>query len=222
MLSNPIDAVVFDCDGTLTSIEGIDRLAEYNGVGELVSKMTADAMSKTGLNPLLYETRLNLVKPTAKQLKRLAEDYFEHRTPDIISVIQTLQKLNKAIYVISGGLTPAVLPFAQQLGVHPARVFAVNITFDQCGVYQDFDRTSPLIHGDGKRVILEKIKQIHPRVVFAGDGLNDFAAQDMVTRFVGYGGAYYRENIQKRCEFYITSKSMNPLLDFCLTQNEIH
>jgi phosphoserine phosphatase len=32
-LQHPLDAVVFDCDGTLSQIEGIDALAEKNDVG---------------------------------------------------------------------------------------------------------------------------------------------------------------------------------------------
>ena len=35
-LDHPINAIVFDCDGTLSIIEGIDELARNNGVGDAV------------------------------------------------------------------------------------------------------------------------------------------------------------------------------------------
>ncbi|TAK75879.1 MAG: phosphoserine phosphatase, partial [Gammaproteobacteria bacterium] len=54
----PIPAIVFDCDGTLSMIEGIDELAKHNGVSEAVQALTAEAMEKTGLHPDLYRQRL--------------------------------------------------------------------------------------------------------------------------------------------------------------------
>ncbi len=50
--------------------------------------------------------------------------------------------------------------------------------------------------------------------------MNDAIARDVVTRFVGYGGIFYRENIAALCEFYIKSKSLTPLLPLLLTQEE--
>ena len=39
-LADPVDAIVFDCDGTLSLIEGIAVLAHANGVGEHVRELT--------------------------------------------------------------------------------------------------------------------------------------------------------------------------------------
>src|SRR4051812_47754308 len=75
----PIDAIIFDCDGTLSHIEGIDELAKENGVGEQGVKLTEEAMGRSGMSPELYEHRLNLVLPTAAQVDTLGQLYFQHK-----------------------------------------------------------------------------------------------------------------------------------------------
>ncbi len=75
-LLSPIDCIIFDCDGTLTAIEGIDALAEKNGVSQEVSALTAYAMGQAGINPDIYQQRLGLVRPTSSQVQQLAETIF--------------------------------------------------------------------------------------------------------------------------------------------------
>ncbi len=50
--------------------------------------------------------------------------------------------------------------------------------------------------------------------------MNDFEVYDLVTRFIGYGGAFYHEKIAKKCRFYIKSASLLPLLALALTAEE--
>lgn len=220
-INEPIDAVVFDCDGTLSSIEGIDVLAEYNGVDDDVKAMTAKAMGETGLTLELYNKRLELVKPTQAQLIKLTQDYIQHMTPDADSVITKLTDLNKAIYIISAGLAPSVQGLGRHLQVPTENIFAVDIVFDHDGNYLAFDTSSPLTTGNGKRDILTHIKNQHQKIAYIGDGLNDLAIKDMVDRFIGYGGAFYRPNIEKACEYYLKDESLAHLLPLVLTQNEL-
>lgn len=217
----PFDAIVFDCDGTLSHIEGIDELAKANNVGDEVVRLTAEAMGVTGINPQLYQKRLDLVLPTAQQVQALGPNYFEHQAPDLLPVIQILQELQKAIYIVSAGLYPAVVDFAKLLGLDPTKVFAVNIYFDAAGNYRDFDRDSPLAHANGKRLIAEQLCQRHKQIAYVGDGMNDYDTHDVVARFIGYGGAFYRENIKQKCQFYISAPSMAPLCPLILTKQEV-
>jgi len=219
-LTDPISAVIFDCDGTLSSIEGIDELARYTGVYDQVSQLTASAMGNKGLTLDLYRERLNLVKPSKQHLLDLAQQYFKHKTLGVIEVINALQKHHKEVYIVSAGLSLAVNLFGQLLGVAPQNIFAVDVYFDESGSYLDFDRDSPLVHNDGKRKIITEIKSMHPRVAFIGDGSNDFAAHDMVTRFIGFGGHYYRKNMADLCEFYIKETHLSNLLSLLLTATE--
>lgn len=72
----------------------------------------------------------------------------------------------------------------------------------------------------GKCEIVEKIKQQHPRIVHIGDGMNDVEAATVVERFIGYGGAYFRQNIATLCDFYVASQSLAPVLPLILTSQE--
>lgn len=220
-LAAPVDAIVFDCDGTLSRIEGIDELALLNGVSEPVKQLTAIAMGQTGINPEIYHQRLALVKPTQQQVAALGQQYFEHKVAELLPVLKTLRGLGKIIYVVSAGLLPAVADFAKLLEIDAAQVFAVDITFDAVGNYVDFDRNSPLVHAFGKRKIVEQILQKHARLAYVGDGLNDYETADLVTRFIGYGGAFYRENLAQLCDYYITTAAMTPLLSLALTAEEL-
>jgi phosphoserine phosphatase len=220
-LEAPINSVIFDCDGTLSILEGIDELAKKNGVGTEVKSLTAQAMGQTGLNPELYEHRLNLVKPTREQVLAQGMEYFTCAVPDAERVIQLFQRLHKTIYIISAGLYPAVLAFGELLGVPRKNIFAVPVEFDEHGEFVKYDHNSPLVHRDGKRVILNTIKNEHPEeMIYIGDGLNDYEVYHMVKRFVGYGGIFYHENLAQKCQYYIQTKSMSALIPLALTLAE--
>ena len=134
-LQTPIQAVLFDCDGTLASIEGIDELAKNNRVGGAVETLTADAMGKSGINFDLYQKRLDLVRPTQEQVITLGQHYFSNQVPDAKDVIALLQRLNKSVYLISAGLFPAVSLFGKLLQIPEENIFAVNIDFDTNGTF---------------------------------------------------------------------------------------
>jgi phosphoserine phosphatase len=216
-----ISAVLFDCDGTLSAIEGIDELAKNNNATDIVQRLTQDAMGKSGMNINLYQQRLDLIKPTHDQVLQLGEEYIAHQVPDVLSVVQMLQGLNKSIYIISAGLFPAVSALGTFLNVPIENIYAVHIQFDSDGNYSHFDDASPLVNRNGKRVIVEKIKKKHEETAYIGDGLNDLEVKDFVTRFIGYGGIFYRNNIEKACQYYLKSASMTALLPFILTQQEV-
>ena len=220
-LIDPIDAIVFDCDSTLSQVEGIDILSDMNQVLEPVHRLTEAAMQRTGINSNLYRKRLDLVQPTADQVEDLILQYEQHVTPDASQIISIFQNLGKAVYVISAGVYPAVLGFSLRLGIPESKVFAVELMFDKKGRYQNFNEQSPLIHDDGKSQIIKGLRAKHHRFAHIGDGMNDIQVLDEVNRFIGYGGSAYREHIANRCEFYITSLSLSPVLPLLLTQEEV-
>lgn len=220
LLNTPIDAVLFDCDGTLASIEGIDELATMYHVGDIVHRLTQEAMGKHGMSTKLFAERLALVKPTAHSVDAIGTAYITHRIPDIEAVIQLFKRINKTIYIISAGLLPAVRRFGAFLQIPEENIFAVPIQFTATGEYLDFDHTSPLTKKHGKREIVAQIKSQHKNLAYIGDGLSDYEVYDLVTRFIGFGGAYYRESIEKHCQFYIKTQQMAPLVPLLLTQTE--
>lgn len=219
-LKIPVSAIVFDCDGTLSAIEGIDELAKKNGVYKEVKRLTAAAMGTIGIHPALYQKRLDLVRPKREQILALGKEYYHERVPDVCSVINLLHRLNKSIYIVSAGLTPAVSIFGKLLTIPEKNIYSVGIEFDREGHFSDYERTSPLINRDGKRIILSQLKIKHPNIIHIGDGLNDYVTHDIVTRFIGYGGIFYRENMEKNCEYYIRTPSLSPLISLVLTEHE--
>ena len=221
-LQAPLDAVVFDCDGTLSMLEGIDVLAEQNGVGAKVHELTELAMGSDGISADLFQQRMSLVKPSRTQLIALAEAYFTSRVTDIVRVLDALRSVGKAIYVVSAGLNPAVTLFAEMLDIDADHVFAVDVTFTAEGDYQNFEANSPTARHGGKREVIQFIQHKYPRVMHIGDGMNDVEVSDMVERFIGYGGACFRTRIAEQCEFYIRSASLAPVLPLALTAAEVN
>lgn len=219
-LEQPLDAVIFDCDGTLSHVEGIDELANLNGVGPEVSALTLQAMSETGVTPDLYAQRLNLVKPSRQQVLSIGELYYQHIAPDAQLVLNCFTQFHKPIFVASAGLNPAVKNFAKKLNIPENHVFAVDVEFDAQGKFKGYDRKALTTQPNGKCEIVKRIKNKYPHVMLVGDGMNDYAAHDLVTRFVGYGGAFQRKKMEDNCEFYIKAGSMLPLLVLGLTPQE--
>ena len=219
-LPTPLDAIIFDCDGTLSQIEGINYLAAKNGVESKVRLLTEKAMSETGITADIYKKRLDLVRPTASQVATVGAAYYAHLSPEADQVITILQQLNKTIYVVSAGIQSAVEDFVKRLQISSAQVFGVDIYFDEQGNYRDYDPHSPMSGHLGKRQVVEKLRLKHRRLAFLGDGMNDIEAASAVDRFIGYGGAYFRKNIANLCDFYIECKSLSPVLPLCLTATE--
>jgi phosphoserine phosphatase len=185
-----------------------------------VTAMTARAMGQTGLNADLYTKRLDLVKPHLEQVLAQGKEYFAHAVPDVEQVIRIFQRLQKQIYIVSAGLQPAVSAFGELLGVPRENIFAVAVEFDESGEFKKYDKTSPLVSQDGKRIILSAIKNSHADTVYIGDGLNDYAVYNLVNRFVGYGGIFYHEKLAEKCQYYIKTPSMAALLPLSLTASE--
>ena len=122
--------------------------------------------------------------------------------------------------MISAGIHEAVESFVKRLGVPSSQVFGVEVYFDEKGDYRDYDRQSPMTSQHGKRKIVEALLSSHPRLIHVGDGMNDVEAASLVERFIGYGGAYYRDHIASLCDFYIKARSLSAVLPLCLTKIE--
>ena len=211
-------AIIFDCDGTLSSIEGVDELARMNHVATQVAELTAQAMNETGLNEALYAKRLDLIQPRKMQLEEVADHYYATCTEGLQPLLQQLRQAAITIYVVSSGLNPSVMLFAERLGIAATHVHAVDLVFDAQGNYQDFDRSSPLIQPRGKREVVDLLKREHDAIAYVGDGMNDIAVIDDVTLFVGFGGHFFRAHLQAQCQHYLTESSFEPLTQLLITQ----
>lgn len=195
--------VVFDCDSTLTKIEGIDELAAIKGKYKEVAELTKKAMDGKLNFEQVFSKRLQLIKPEKKDLDQISKLYIKHTTINAKKIVNQLQKLGIEVYLISGGYDIPVKALAESLGISRLNVFANHLIFDKQGRYQGFDKTNPLSKNKGKKKILQLIKQKGDRVVFIGDGMNDWKVNGEVDLFIGFGGVVKRKNLAKKSKFYI-------------------
>ncbi len=210
-----VDVVVFDCDSTLSSIEGIDELA--SGSRAEVAALTDAAMR--GDVPLeeVYGRRLAVVRPTQASVEALGARYIEHTVPDAADVVRALQDEGIKVRIMSGGLLPAVLILATHLGIRRRDVAAVDVSFDEAGGYTRYDESSPLARAGGKRELLEIWRRESAgSVMFVGDGITDLETRDVADLFVAYAGVVERAEVVTAADIVVRSSSLAPVLALAL------
>lgn len=189
----PYATVVFDCDSTLATIEGIEDLAI--GREDEVKALTDRAMD--GELPLedVYGARLDAIRPSHAAVASLGGRYAAHLLPNVRELIAALHALEKRVCIVSGGLLPPVRELGQKLGIDPSNVFAVDIYFDEHGAYAGFEESSPAARAGGKLDVLEQIARHGAPVALVGDGATDLEAAPACSRFVAFGGVIRRETV---------------------------
>ena len=212
-------SVVFDCDSTLSEIEGIDELAGSRRTE--VERLTAAAM--LGEIPLeaVYGRRLDIIQPTRAQLEDLSKRYIDGLVPDASAVIGALHTAGIVVRVMSGGLLPAVVAVASHLGIAASDVGAVDIRFDARGAYAGFDELSPLARAGGKRDLLNAWRRELPGpLMFVGDGATDLEAAPAADLFVAFAGIADRPAVTAAADVVIRARSLAPVLTLALGARE--
>jgi phosphoserine phosphatase len=221
------DLIFFDCDSTLSAIEGIDELARFKGKEWRVSVLTQKAMDgELDLNEV-YGKRLQAIRPTRGQLKAIEERYWENLVPDAAAVIAALRFLGKQIFIISGGLAEPVRGLGRRLGVPSENIRAVELEYNQLSgdwwryyepgashrqTYLDYGE-GPLTVSSGKPSIVQELANgKHGRRMMIGDGASDLATRQIVDLFVGFGGVVARQKVKDEADVFVSSKSLAPIL----------
>lgn len=170
----PYAGLVLDVDSTLTTVEGIEWLAQRRGpaVSQRVAEMTQKAMAGTvGLDDV-YADRLALVQPSSAEVAALADAYVSGMLPGARDTLQILRTRGIEVTVVSGGIRQAVVPLAASLGISDDRVYAVSLEFTPDGRYAGFDASSPLAGRWGKPTLVRRLNLARP-VMALGDGSTD-------------------------------------------------
>ena len=208
-------SVIFDCDSTLSAIEGIEELAA--DCRAEVSRLTEAAMQ--GDVPLeeVYGRRLALIQPTREQVQALGRRYIEAVIPDALDVVTALRHEGVDVRVISGGLRIAVCALARALGVPDHEVAGVDVHFDRHGRYVSFDADSPLTRSGGKREVVSSWAGTLPHPVMrVGDGATDLEVAPLVGLFVAFAGVVERPNVVAAADIVVRSLSLAPILPLAL------
>jgi len=210
--------VLFDCDSTLSAIEGIDELAVH--CRHEVERLTDAAMR--GRIPLeeVYGRRLGLVQPARVAVDALGREYVARLVPDAAATVAALHAAGVDVRIISGGLLPAVLAVARVVGVGANRVAAVDITFSADGSYAGFDASSPLSMSGGKRTAIERWGITRPAMI-VGDGTTDLEARPVVDLFVAFAGVVERPNVVNAADAVVRANSLAPVLPLVLNADEL-
>lgn len=211
-------SVVFDCDSTLVSVEGIDELA--GAVRDRVQALTDRAMD--GRVPLeeVYGRRLDLIRPTRARVEALGRACVDALVPGARETVAALLGLGRTVRVVSGGLAPAVHAVAAELGLAPGDVAAVGVHFQEDGTYAGFDHGSPLARSDGKAAVIRAWSLPGP-VLLVGDGATDLEARPAVDAFAAYMGVADRPAIARAADFVLRGRDLRAVLEIACTPDEL-
>jgi phosphoserine phosphatase len=224
--------IFFDCDSTLSTIEGIDVLAESCGKKEDIEALTNAAMNGQLDLQQVYGQRLQAIKPTKQQILDIKSAYKRNLVEDAPAVVRTLQALGHNVFIISGGLYEPVKEFGIWLGVPERHIRAVEVQYDALAgewwrpnsdaAYKRYEEGA-LTVSDGKAEIVRELlakhtdsEAPHGRALLIGDGSSDLLASQSVDLFVGFGGVISRKRVQKEAPAFIHSASIAPLLALAL------
>ena len=193
--------IAFDCDSTLSAIEGVDELARLAGaeIFAQVENLTNQAMNGEVPVEQVFAHRLDLIQPTHQQCLDVGQMYLDHIEPTALRTIKTLQNDGWECIIISGGFAPCIQPLADHLGI--SRVEAVPLHFDDEGNYLDFDKTYPTTRDGGKPEVITQIKNSEPSdtIIMVGDGVSDLETKPIVDLFIGFLGYVAREKVANSC-----------------------
>ena len=204
--------ICFDCDSTLSSIEGIDELARLRGpeVFARVEAMTRDAMD--GKIPIgeVFGRRLEIIRPGRTDVDAVGARYLETAEPTAAATVAALRARGWTPLILSGGFRQAIEPLARRLGI--ARVEAVDLYFKDDGSYAGYDTAYPATRTGGKAEVIARLRaELGPeRVVMVGDGVSDLESLPAADDFIGFGGFVARERVRRSARAFVTSLSAVP------------
>mgnify|MGYP001825453332 CR=1 FL=1 len=220
----PYRHVFFDCDSTLTTVEGIDVLAEQAGRGENVKRLTDAAMNGEMDLEDVYGERLAQIHPTRVQVQAIRQVYKDNVVADAAMVIAVLQHLGHEVYIISGGLEEPVRQFGISLGVPADHIRAVGVEYDQLvgswwahhqgqeARYLDYSRGALAMSEGKEEIVHELLGGRAGGSLLVGDGTSDLLAGEAVDLFVGFGGVAARPKVKAGAPVFVTSPGLSPIL----------
>lgn len=191
-------SVVLDVDSTLSAVEGVDWLAALRGPATAaeVAAMTERAMNGSVPLEAVYAERLALIRPTRLEVVALSAEYVARVQEGARALCARLHLVGCDVIMLSGGLREALLPLAEILGVHRHDVYAVEIDFDESGVYTGLRGEQPLAGQQGKpRVLHGMLPSLERPVVMIGDGSTDAATRGVADAFIAYTGVVRRPGV---------------------------
>ncbi len=204
----------FDCDSTLSTIEGIDELARARGgdVFERVVALTHAAMN--GEIPLdeVFPRRMDLIRPDRAACDEVARLYVETMVPGALQTVAALKRVGWMPVILSGGFARLIAPLARALGI--AHVEAVPLLLAEDGSYLGYGSDYPTTRNLGKNEIVRQWKDalLPECVVMMGDGISDLETRPDVDLFIGFGGVVSRDKVKAGCDVWLEEMSESAVI----------
>jgi phosphoserine phosphatase len=186
-------SVVLDVDSTLCGVEGVDWLARLRDdeIARKSAELTDRAMNGEIEIQRVYGERLDLIRPTRKEMDALSQVYRKTIAKGAKQAIAKLRGADVRLILVSGGFRPAIAPVARELGVD---LFAVDVYWTDAGEYAGFERASPLTTQHGKLDVVRSADLPRPTLA-VGDGSTDLGMRAAVDEFAAFTGFVRRDAI---------------------------
>lgn len=167
--------LIADMDSTLIEQECIDELGAALGIKDLISAITARAMSgEIDFDNAVRERVALLTGLNREQIADVIRDRIT-MTPGARTLVQTMRSAGAHTALVSGGFTLFTEQISSALGFHTHQANVLNFDGDRLsGTVQE-----PILGQDAKRVALNRFVREHHLMVeqalAVGDGANDLA-----------------------------------------------
>lgn len=134
------DALVFDFDSTVIKTESLEiMLAEVLAESPTKEAQMAeiDRITRACMDGHITFTeslskRLAIAKPTRTHINNFVKNHLPSGiTAGMEDLFRDLKQMGKKVFILSGGFTDLILPFARHLDVPDSRVHAVNIEWEK-------------------------------------------------------------------------------------------
>jgi len=206
--------VVFDCDSTLSALEGVDELAALRGpeIFKACEQMTLDAMEGRISIESVFGNRLEKIRPHRDEVALIAQHYIDTMEPTIQESLAQLRNNGWEPAILSGGFTQAIEPLASLLGI--SRVEAVPLLFHSDGSYTGYGEQAPTTRNGGKPEVLQRWRkeESFKTIVMVGDGFSDLETKGTADLFVGFGRYVRRPKVEQEADAFILSMAELPEL----------
>ena len=205
---------VFDFDSTLTSVEGLDVLAEISlrnnhDKDNIINKI--QEITDLGIDGDIsfsdsLSSRIALLKANKSQLSELVDVLKTKLSESVKANKEFFTKYQNQIYVISCGFKEFIEPVVAELQIGPERIFANTFTFDETGLITGFDETNPLSQHNGKVNCL-KLSGIQGEIQIIGDGYSDFVMkrEGVADKFFAYTENVSRKKATDNADYIVAS-----------------
>lgn len=204
--------IIFDCDSTLSALEGVDELARVRGpeLFAQVEGLTHDAMNGKVAVEAVFGERLRVIRPSRAEVEAVGRRYIETVEPTAGEALTVLRAAGWTPMILSGGFRQAIRPLADHLGIE--RVEAVDLFFDAVGEYAGFDEAYPTTRSGGKPEVVARLRaEFKPaRMVMVGDGVSDLETQAWVDLFVGFGRYVARPRVKAEAARFVMTLAEVP------------